>query len=386
MDVHKDMCRVVCIDEKGKIIEKYGIETSTKGLDEFSWKIPDNAKIALEASTSGKFVYKHLKKEGLDILMAHPRSLRLIAESKDKNDDKDALILAQMLRMNSLKESYVPSEEIESVRQLIRHRVNLGRKSALVKNQIHAILAENGVKYGSGGLFGKQGLIFLDKLELSDSSKSILESYLRELGYYKDEIELSNTRLAKIAKGDEDVELLMTIPGIDYYSALAIISEIGDISRFPNANKLARYSGLTPGIRQTGKSIHYGRMTKEGPAILRQILTLNARSAINVKGGKLNRQYTRLSKRIGGRKAIVAMARKLLIIIYHMLMERKPYEDRNDDLTYRKIARMRQRLNAVVKPEAASRMDLLKAKGIEYANELDLSDYLGTPPRSIGTG
>ena len=318
--------------------------------------------------------------------MAHPRSVRLIAESKDKDDDKDALVLAQMLKMNCLKESYVPSEEIQSVRELIRHRVNLGRKAALVKNQIHANLAGNGMKHGFSDLFGKGGLSYLNNLELPESSRLILESHLRELGYYKDEIELSNARLAQVAKDDEDVELLMTIPGIDYYSALAILSEIGDISRFPKANKLARYSGLTPGVRQTGKSIHYGRMTKEGPAILRQILTLNVRSAIKVKGGKLNRQYTRLSKRIGGRKAIVAMARKLLIIIYHMLMERKPYEDRNDDLTYRKIARLRQKAKAAVKPEVANRMDLLKAKGIEFANELDLSDDLGTPSRSIGTG
>lgn len=385
MDVHKNCCQIVQMDEEGEIVEKHSIETSIKGLDELSRKVPNNAKIALEASTSGKFVYRHLKKKGLKILMAHPRSLRLIAESKDKDDWKDAIALAKLLRMNCLPESYVPSDEIESIRELIRHRVSLGQKVTIAKNQIHAILAGNGVKHGFSDLFGKNGLFYLSKLELPESSQLVLESHLRELGYYKDEIELINIRLAQIAKDDEDVELLMTIPGIDYYSALAILGEIGDISRFSEAKKLTRYSGLTPGIRQSGKITYRGRMTKEGPSILRWILTQNARVLVKMNSTKLSRQYQKLSKRIGKKKAIIAIARKLLVIIYHMLTERKSFEERNDDLIYRKTGRLRQKAKVSLRPDLLNRMDALKTKGTGFLHELADPDVC-TPSRSFGAG
>jgi transposase len=162
---------------------------------------------------------------------------------------------------------------------------------------------------------------------------------LREIGFLQEEIECIDSKLAGIAKDDKNVRLLITIPGVDYYSALAILSEIGDIRRFPDAKKLTSYAGLVSSTRRSNKIIRHGHITKEGPEILRWILICDTHAAVK-REGKLNRFYKRLSKRIGANKAIVATARKMLVIIYHMLVNQSPYEERDDDLTYRKFQRM----------------------------------------------
>lgn len=272
--------------------------------------------------------------------MASPGKISLISQSKKKTDSNDSRLLADLLRLGYLPESYVPSKEIGNLRKLVRYRRSLGEKGTAVKNQIHAILQRNGIKHGFSDLFGRDGMGFLKKQSLTLTEQTILEGCLREIGYLSYEINVMDMRLAEIAMKYKNVHLLMSIPGVGYYSALVILAEIGDISRFPTAKKLVGYAGLAPRVYQSGNTKRYGRISKDGPSILRWVLTIAAEGTIK-KPGKLKRFYTRLSKRIGYSKAIVATARKLLTIIYHMLTKGEEYEERDDDLTYRKIRRMR---------------------------------------------
>lgn len=362
IDMHKDICQVVCVSEEGKVVDSRKISSSLHSLDMHFGGMKD-VKIAIEASTHARPVYKHLKKLGLEVHVANPRKLQEIASSKKKTDERDALILAQMLRVNYLPCCYVPDEETEAMRTLIRHRVSLGQKLTAVKNQTHAVLAANGIKLGLSDIFTEYGKKAMVRLHLPSEYKFALESNVKEIGFLQREIEIADTRIASIAKDSEEVKQLMQIPGVDYYSALGEFAEIGDVKRFPNAKKLVSYAGLAPGVRKSGKREKHGRITHEGPAILRWLLVCNAHAAIKVRESKLRRFYLRLEKRIGKNKAIVAVARKLLVIIYAMLTTGRPYEERRDDLLYRKLAKLQKNAAKNIK---SSKQDLdLQKKGIE---------------------
>jgi transposase len=340
MDVDKDKCHVAIIDENGEEIERYQIENNSKELDRFIQRTPSDAEIALESSTCSKPIYWQLKKNKIKVHMAAPGKIALISQSKKKTDPNDSRLLADLLRLNYLPKSYVPTEEIEDLRKMLRYRKSLGEKRAVTKNQIHAILQRNGIKQGFSDLFGRDGIRFLKNQKLPTLEEIILQGCIREIGFLSYEIDTMDMRLAELAEKNEHAHLLMSIPGIDYYSALVILSEIGDIHRFTNSKKLIGYSGLAPRVYQSGKTKHQGHISKDGPSILRWVLTIAVHGVIK-KSCKLRRFYLRLSKRIGESKAIVATARKLLIIIYHMLTKQKEYEERDDDLTSRKIRRMK---------------------------------------------
>ena len=329
IDVDKDKCNITSIDENGEEIEQYHIDNNTTALNKLIKNTPKDAEIAIESSTCSKPIYWMLKKNNMNIHMAAPGKIKLISQSKKKTDPHDSRLLADLLRLNYLPKSYVPTEEIEDLRKLLRHRKSLGEKRTMTKNQIHAILQRNGIKHGFTDLFGRDGIRFLKKQNLPALEEIVLQGCIREIGFVSYEIDIIDMRLAEIAEPYEQAHLLMSIPGVDYYSALVILSEIGDIHRFPDAKKLVGYAGLAPRVYQSGKTKHHGHISKDGPSILRWVLTLSAHGVIK-KPGKLRRFYLRLSKRIGKSKAIVATARKLLIIIYHMLTKQMEYEERDD--------------------------------------------------------
>jgi transposase len=134
----------------------------------------------------------------------------------------------------------------------------------------------------------------------------------------------------------------MSIPGIDYYSAVLIYSEIGDISRFPSHNKLASWVGLVPSMHQSGTSFYNGRITKEGSKRLRWILIQCSHSSIRANS-KINDFYSKIAKRRGDNKAVVAVARKLVKIIYAVLSSKTPSLYGDPEKTEYKIKRMKRR-------------------------------------------
>lgn len=193
------------------------------------------------------------------------------------------------------------------------------RMRTQVINKIRSIFHKYCIKY-KGSLYQKAGMEFLNTLELRPVDMSAIKSYLETLKTLNTQIELVNSQIAD--KDNEDVRLLMSIPGIDYYSAVLIHSEIGDISRFSSHNKLASWVGLVPSMHQSGTSFYTGKITKEGSKRLRWILVQCAHASIRANS-KINEFYSKISKRRGDNKAVVAVARKLVKIIYAVLSSRK---------------------------------------------------------------
>ena len=143
-------------------------------------------------------------------------------------------------------------------------------------------------------------------------------------------------RIAKESAESEDVKLLITIPGVDFYIALLFISEIGDCSRFPNANKLISWLGLAPRVHQSGDTTYNGRITKEGSPRLRWAMVQAARSAVQWDD-HFRAKYQRIRERRGDGKAIVAIAREIAVAMYHMLNRREPYRFSSDAFKTKKL-------------------------------------------------
>ena len=128
-------------------------------------------------------------------------------------------------------------------------------------------------------------------------------------------------------KGDEEVKLLMTIPGIGLFSALLIYSEIGDISRFRDSSKLLAYTGMIPSVRQSADVVHYGHITYQGSRYLRWIIVEAVHSHMRFDpGSSVSKFYRRVSKGKKKGRAIVAAANKLMKIVYWVLKEKRPHQ------------------------------------------------------------
>ena len=149
------------------------------------------------------------------------------------------------------------------------------------------------------------------------------------LSRYKDmktRIEEVQKQLAGMGKEIDEVKLLMSLPGIDYYSAIAIYSEIGDINRFPDRDHFASYTGLVPKVTQSGSQERYGHITKRGPSILRSVIVMAAHTLIKISK-RFKKFYLRIVRRLGKNRAIIAVARKLAEIIYMILKKKEAYKE-----------------------------------------------------------
>ena len=138
-----------------------------EGLDEFASALPEGAKVAIEASTSGIFAYERLDERGIEVHLAHPVYVKPFAKKHVKTDKVDARVLAQLLRMDYLPESYVPGKEMRDLGVMIRHHASLVRLRTSIKNRVHALLTIEGIQTSEfSDLFGKRGMEFLRGVKL----------------------------------------------------------------------------------------------------------------------------------------------------------------------------------------------------------------------------
>ncbi len=295
---------IVCttIDENGRIVRKDRFEK----LDEFLRNFSEGDSFVMES-------------KGFSVKLANPLKIKLIAESRMKNDDIDSEILAKLLRNNWVPESYVPKKEIREIRRIVRTRIDIRRTMTSYKNKIKIEMKRLHVDYDEDP-FTIEGKAFFRSLK-----SQRVDSYLNVLSGLEQEIRRIDRDLKKY-EDIEDVKLLQTIPGIGLFSALIIYSEIGDIRRFPSSSRLLSYAGTIPSVRQSSDVIQYGRITRQGSKNLRWIITeclhihlrFDPSSSVSIFYGRISK-----GKRKKGR-AIVAASNKLLNIIYWVLKERRP--------------------------------------------------------------
>jgi transposase len=336
IDIHKEFCQVIEVNHNGTCCGDYRVDLCDNGIEKLKSRMDKDTRIILEAGGNSFSIASSLEPYVHDVTVVHPAKTRSIAASKIKTDKYSAETLARLLASGYVTPVWVPDIEVQNERALISYRAGLIKARTAYKNRVHAILYRRSVLYSKSELFKTSGRLFLAQSfpHLEEVEKAQVISLFKLIDTVNDEIELIDGHLAYLARDREDARLLMTIPGVSVLIAMALLAEIGDIHRFPSPDHLSSYAGLVPRIHQTGKSVRRGGITHTGRNNLRSYLFI-AILLLTRRPGKMRDFYLRLLPK-GKKVALVACARKLLVIIWKMLMHKKPFRDNDPDLTRRK--------------------------------------------------
>ena len=336
VDLGKRKAVVVKKDRQGKTTSKVTVPVTQAALESYFSKQDRRSQVVVEATGNWMYLYESIEQYTPDVVLAHPLKTRAIAEARIKTDTIDATTLAELLRLDGIPKAYIPPREVRDIRELLRYRASLVSIRVGIKNKIHAVLTKNGIDCTFSDILGKSSRQWLKSLAVRACYRLEIDGYLRIAEALAISIgEITKTIKAEVAENPQ-AQLLMGIPGISYYSALLILSEIGEVDRFPDAKRLCSYAGLVPSIYSSGSKSYSGRITKQGSRWLRWILV---EISIHAANGDSNFQkvYRRVSRRRGRSTAKVAVARKILTVINAMLKRSESF----------KRHRPRQRLMAV---------------------------------------
>lgn len=327
VDLHRRRSYVVLMDAKGKISDQRRLPNDA--MPDYVAQLPKNTFAVLEATTNWSYMYDVLSEGAAKVVMAHPKRVKAIAAARIKTDKIDAGILAHLARADLLPTSYVPPSEIRELRDLVRHRAKLVRERTRHKNRVHYVLCRYNLHSPYSDLFGKKGHAFLTKVrdQLSSIHQLMLDNYLAMIEALDERIKPVNQVIEAWAKTDPRIELLCTMPGVGIYSAVMIIAEIGNVRRFDGPKQLCSFAGLVPSTRSSDDLVRHGRITKEGSPWLRWIMVSAAQRA-PCGSPRLARFFERVMKRRGKKAARVALAREMLSIVYFMLLNNTPYQER----------------------------------------------------------
>jgi len=348
VDIHKTRC-IACIkNPEGTMQEEFTFQNNPEGLEELVKHLKAYPEVQVAIESTGNLwttIYDRLEAEQIHVILTNPKKTKAIAEAKIKTDRLNARMLADLLRGNLISASYVPPPEIRIQRSIIRERARLVQLRTIIKNRIHTLLDRYQLKAPCTDLFGKHGLAWLNQQQLQPGDRTLLEVNLEQLNSLNHSINRLTEDIASSAIENPEVKLLMGFTGIDYYSAMLLINEIGPITRFPSPKNLVSYAGLAPSTHQSGNRTFHGSITKEGNSHIRWILIEAAQHASR-HDPRFNQFYQRITKRRGHQKAIVAVARKMLVTIYHVLNHRNDYRGLRPELYENKI----KRLQRITKP------------------------------------
>jgi len=325
LDVHSNFAQVAVLED-GNCRDEGRIGVTPEALREWAETLSGDDEVALEATGNSDAIAMLLTPLVRRVVVANPRKTRAIAEAKVKTDKVDARILAQLLAADFLPAAWLPDDRIRMLRRQVARRTHLVRQRTRLKNQVHAILARNlAPTCPVTDLFGKTGRHWLSRQDLPVDERRSVDALIRQLDFHGQELEVVDRELAIEALDDPTVARLMTIPGVDAIVALSIVAAVGDFSRFASPDKLVSYMGLNPKVRQSGDGpATHGRITKAGRAQARGMLVEAAWVASRAPG-PLRAFYRRIKQRRGFQVAVVATARKMTVLCWHLVTKDEDY-------------------------------------------------------------
>jgi transposase len=325
MDVHREFAQLAVVED-GLVRDEGRIGVTPEALRAWAAGLHTDDQVALEATGNSDAIANLLMPMVGRVVVSNPSKTRAIAEAKVKTDKVDARILAQLLAADFLPSVWLPDERTRALRRQVTRRAHLVRQRTRIKNQVHAILARNLAPTPPvSDLFGKTGRHWLSRQELPADERATVAALLRQLDFHGVELAVVDKELAVEAFTDPVVARLMTIPGVDAIAGISIVAAVGDFTRFDDPNKLVAYLGLNPRVRQSGNSAPvHGRISKTGRAHTRGVLVEAAWSASRAPG-PLRAFYQRINTRRGFQKAVVATARKMTVLAWHLATKKQDY-------------------------------------------------------------
>jgi transposase len=317
IDLHQRTVQLVLKDERGKIESE--TKTSKDANNILDFLDGSDARVVMESGYNHEHIYDLLKEEGYDVRVAHPLMVKAIAYAKVKNDKVDARMLADLLRLDMIPECYIPGKETRELRDLARRRHYFVSTRTMFKNKIHAELGRRWIDYSKTDLFTQVGRDHLKSLHIA-----AVDDYLDSIEFLDTKIKELDSQIKERALQDKYAKLLVTVPGISYYGALLISSEIADINRFPDPEHLCSYAKLAPGTRQSGET-QYQKPDRKGNRMLNWIMIQCTHIHVLNCNSSITKHYNRIKETKGAKIAIVAAARKLTCAIYMMLKEERAF-------------------------------------------------------------
>lgn len=402
IDVHKRKVTVcVRLGEGGKVrneIREFG--TTTKEiLDICDWlKEFEIRSVAMESTGAYWKPLYNLMEDEFEILLANAHHMKTVPGRK--TDTKDAEWIAELHAHGLLKASFVPDQEQRGLRELTRTRATLVGERARLANRIQKLLEDANVKLASvaANVLGVSGRLMLraiadgedDPKVVSDLARGLLRKkipaleqaiegrirpyhriVLRELLKQVESLDESIASLERAIEAtmegserpfETGAQLLVTIPGVANVGARSLLAEIGtNMDQFPSDRHISSWAGISPGNNESGGKRLSGRTTS-GNVWVKRCLVQMAHAAVRAKNSYFQAMYARLFRRIGKKRAIIAVAHALLVAMYHMLKNGVPYEDLgadyfdkvNSERTVKHLVQRLERLGVQVPlPEAA---------------------------------
>jgi transposase len=276
--------------------------------------------VVVEMTTNTWEVHDLLVEYVHSVTVVHPPHVKLIVRAQAMTDTKAALALAQLHAAKLLPGIWVPPQEVRELRALTAQRDKMRRLSTMAKNRLQNVLHRHHFQAPQGHAFAEKNRDFWENLELSPAEKSIMLSDLATLDFAEKQKDLLEQELGRLAAQDERVPLLVQLPGIGLLGAMNILAAIGETERFPTAKKLVGYAGLYPRYHQSGQRYTSGKLVSMGRRDLRWAMVEAAIHAVR-SHPHWKQVYRKLEPRTGRNKALVAVARKLLIAVWHILTE-----------------------------------------------------------------
>lgn len=321
--------------ETGEVLKERKLANDPESFQAFTEDLPRPIRLVMESTGNWAYLYECWEELVEEVQLAHPLKTKAIASARIKTDRIDAKILADLGRADLVPQAYIPPREVRDLRERLRHRAFLVALQTKLKNRIHSALGKLGISLPEvSDLFGKAGMAWLESLEMREPFRSLMDQDLRVLETVRQEIKQATQEVESLAEEDPRVEWIRPIRGIGPYSAMLILAEIGEIDRFPDPKKLVSFAGLCPSTYQSGGTCYHGRLTKQGSKWLRWIL-VEAAQHYSKAPGRLGNFYRRIAHRKGSKVARVALARELLVAIYHCLkkgvaFQENPVSERTD--------------------------------------------------------
>jgi transposase len=324
MDIHRSFAQVA-IFEAGEVQQRGRIDLVHHRVVEFAKTLDPRDEVVIEATGNSAAVERLLRPYVGRVVIANPRLVRAIAYARVKTDKIDAAILAKLHAAGFLPEVWVADDETLRRRRQIAERMGVLEQTVRLKGRIQSVLNANLIPRYRGHLFGRVGQQWLESLPLPEEERVALTRLVDELARSTLQLRELDKHLARQALDDPRAVRLMSIPGVSSIVSATVLASIGDIARFPTAEKLSSYFGLTPKVRQSGdQPARHGRISKQGNTDARKMLVEAAWSA-KTAPGPLRAFFVRVHKRRGAQAAAVATARKLAVMIWHVLSGEKDY-------------------------------------------------------------
>jgi transposase len=346
LDVHRDFCEVA-IAEEGCVHLAGRVATEPASLVAFARRLEPTDEVAMEATGNALAIARILEPHVGRVVLAHPPAVRAATSSRVKTDRIDARRLAQLLAGGFLAEVWTPDEATRLRQRLIARRAALVRQRTREKNQIHAALMRNLTgRPPMSDLFGVAGRRWLAAQELPADERHAVDAGLRLVDLFDQEVAEVERLIAEQVLESGPIRRLMTLPGVSAITATALMAAIGDVRRFPSARHLVAYLGLNPQVHQSGSEpARHGRISKQGPGEARHLLVEAAWHALRT-AGPLRAFGERVRARRGANIATIAVARKLVVIAWHMLTQGEDYAFVRPSLMREKVRRLELMLGA----------------------------------------